>query len=162
MNEHETTEQFDIDNHDEVREVVELAMEGAQQGDLKKLNAAFHEKARMYGSVHGGRYDTPIKVFFALCEKFPLGEEPGSRKKTNYRSRIISITRVGDAAMAMVAEDGCWRSAAFVDFFTVTRNDGKWQITNKTFACTGGEIPDEVMNWAPPPELDDPVEKKSA
>ncbi|MHC2647961.1 hypothetical protein ACVMHY_000540 [Bradyrhizobium barranii subsp. barranii] len=64
----------------------------------------------------------------------------------NYRSRIISTTRVGGAAMVMVAEDGCWGSAAFVDFFTVTRIGGAWKITNKTFAHSGGEIPNEVLN----------------
>jgi hypothetical protein len=46
----------------------------------------------------------------------------------------------------MVAEDGCWGSAAFVDFFTVTRIGGAWKITNKTFAHSGGEIPKEVLN----------------
>jgi uncharacterized protein len=48
------------------------------------------------------------------------------------------------AAMVMVAEDGCWGSAAFVDFFTVTLIDGAWKITNKTFTHYAGKIPEEV------------------
>jgi hypothetical protein len=45
----------------------------------------------------------------------------------------------------MVAEDGCWGSASFVDFFTVTKISNAWKITNKTFAYTGGKIPPEVL-----------------
>ena len=132
-------DRFDIDGYDEIHDVVDLAMRGAAEGNLKKLGRAFHKNAWMFGEVFGMRYDAPIEVFFELCEKHPLGEAG------NYRSRIVSITRVGDAAMAMVAEDGCWGTASFVDLFTVTRIGGKWKITNKTFAYTGGGIPDEVL-----------------
>jgi len=138
MNDRTSRERFDIDSHDEIHRVVQLAMKGAAHGDLAKLRAAFHKDAWMFGQVHRTRYDASITNFFDLCEKHPLGEG-GS-----YRSRIVSISPVGGAAMVMVAEDGCWGSAAFVDFFTVTRIDGTWKITNKTFAHTGGEIPPEV------------------
>jgi hypothetical protein len=135
----ETNEQFDIDSYDQVHQVVDLAMKGAAEGNLAKLCRAFHKDAWMFGEVFGKRYDAPIETFFELCEKHPLGQ--GRR----YRSRIVSITRVGGAAMAMVAEDGCWGTASFVDFFTVTRIRNAWKITNKTFAYTGGKIPKEVL-----------------
>jgi Putative lumazine-binding len=133
------TDQFDIDRYDQVREVVELAMRGAAEGNVAKLRDAFHEQARMYGEVYRKRYDEPIRSFFELCERHPLGSNGV------YRSRIVSISRVGDAAMVMVAEDGCWGSAAFVDFFTVTLIDGAWKITNKTFTHYAGKIPEEVL-----------------
>ncbi|MBR0882990.1 hypothetical protein ABIF65_007388 [Bradyrhizobium japonicum] len=136
----EATDQFDIDSYDQIHKVVELAMEGAAAGDVAKLRDAFHGEARMFGEVYGQRYDEPICSFFELCQNHPLANNG------NYRSRIISTTRVGGAAMVMVAEDGCWGSAAFVDFFTVTRIGGAWKITNKTFAHSGGEIPNEVLN----------------
>ena len=138
MTDRKSREQFDIDSHDEIHRVVQLAMKGAAHGDLAKLRAAHHKDAWMFGEVHGTRYDTSITSFFDLCEKHPLA------RGGSYRSRIVSITRVGGAAMVMVAEEGCWGSVAFVDFFTVTRIDGTWKITNKTFAHTGGEIPPEV------------------
>jgi hypothetical protein len=137
---HQVYEQFDIDSYDQIHQVVDLAMKGAAGGNLANLKRAFHEKAQMFGEALGTRYDEPIGAFFDLCKKHPFGR--GGR----YRSRIISITRVGAAAMAMVAEDGCWGTASFVDFFTVTRIDGAWKITNKTFAYTGGKIPEDVVN----------------
>jgi len=135
----EPTNHYDIDAYNQIYAVVDLAMKGAAEGDLKKLRAAFHQKARMYGEVYGQRYDEPIAAFFKLCKQHPLGKAGG------YRSRIVDVTRVGGAAMVMVAEDGCWGSAAFVDFFTVTLIDGAWKVTNKTFAYTGGKIPREVL-----------------
>lgn len=139
MNAVETAEEFDLDSYEQIRQLIELALQGVAEGDLKKLRDAFHEQAHIFGEVAGQRYDEAIDGFFQVCEKHPFAK--GGR----YRSRIISITRVGDAAMAMVAEDGCWGSAAFVDFFTVTRIGSAWKITNKTFAHTGGDIPQEVL-----------------
>jgi hypothetical protein len=133
------TDHFDIDIYDQIRDVVERAMRGAKKGSRKLLRGAFHEKAQMFGEVMGTRYDEGIESFFDLCEEHPLG------KGGLYRSRIVSISRAGNAAMVMVAEDGCWGSASFVDFFTVTRIERDWKITNKTFAYTGGRIPPEVV-----------------
>lgn len=138
MNKQTIGYQDDIDSHDKICQVVELAMSGAAEGNVAKLKKAFHKKAWMYGEVHGTRYDEPIAAFFDLCKQHPLG------KGRRYRSRIISVTRAGGAAMVMVSEDGCWGSAAFVDLFTVTRLAGSWKITNKTFAHTKGKIPPEV------------------
>jgi hypothetical protein len=131
-------DQSDIDAYDHIHAVVELAMQGAAEGDVAKLRQAFHKDAWMFGEVDGKRYDEPISSFFDLCEKHPLG------RGGHYRSRIVSTTHVGPGAMAMVVEDGCWGTASFVDFFTVTRLGEGWKITNKTFAYTGGEIPSEV------------------
>jgi hypothetical protein len=131
----ESQDRLDIDSHDAIVKVLELAMSAAAAGKVGDLRKAFHDDARMFGEVHGKRYDAPIKEFFELCEAHPLG------KGGQYRSRIVSITRAGAAAIATVTEDGCWGTASFVDFFTVTRIGGAWKITNKTFAYTGGAIP---------------------
>jgi hypothetical protein len=139
MNAVEATKEFDLNSYEQIRQLIELALQGVAEGDLAKLRDAFHEEARIFGEAAGQRHDLPIAEFFQVCEKHPFAT--GGR----YRSRIISISRVGGAAMAMVAEDGCWGSAAFVDFFTVTRMGSAWKISNKTFAHTGGDIPQEVL-----------------
>lgn len=146
---------YDINSYDEIYKVVDLAMKGAAEGNLAKLGAAFHSDARMFGELYRQRYDEPIAAFFDLCKKYPLGQ--GGR----YRSRIVDVSRVGGAAMVMVAEDGCWGSAAFVDFFTMTLFGGAWKITNKTFAYTGGGIPTEVLEALPGDPVIDPPPPRS-
>ena len=118
---------------DEVRAVVQLYIDGAN-GDVAKLEQAFHPDARMMG--HIGPMDTyvPITDFFAMVKATPGMAGP------NYQATIRTIDIVGDAGVAVLVETdyiGC----DFVDYFSVARIDGRWQITNKTYAHTGGEPP---------------------
>jgi hypothetical protein len=123
-----------IDDYDAIRRVVQLYMDGAAKGDVSKLKEAFHEDARMFGGFMGARYDIPIAELFRLSESIPA--DTG-----NYRGRIVTVNQTGDAAFAAVAEDGFWGTVSFVDYFLLTRIAGKWKITCKTFAHTGGEPP---------------------
>ncbi len=121
------------DVYDEIVRVVHLYIDGAAKGDVSKLKEAFHPDARMFGHVDSTRYDVPIVSFFDMAGK--------PADTGNYKGRIVSINQVGDAAVAVVAEDGYWGWGSFVDFFSLARIDGTWKIVNKTFAHTGGKPP---------------------
>lgn len=125
----------EIADYDEIVRVLGMCMEGEAKGDAERLREAFHEDARMYGEVAGERYDMPITEFFDLAVKEPA--DTGS-----YQGRVLSVHQVGDAANAVVAEDGYWGSLSFIDFFTLNRIRGAWKIVNKTFVHTGGEPPE--------------------
>ena len=60
----------------------------------------------------------------------------------SYKARVTSIEQVGDAATAVVEEEGYWGTVSFTDFFTLAKLDGAWKIVNKTFVHTGGEPPE--------------------
>ena len=124
-----------INDYDAIAGVVQLYIDGGSDGDVSKLKEAFHEDARMFGHVDGHRLDIPIGQFFDFAVNQPMNSTGA------YRARVASITQVGDAAQAIVAEDGCWGSVSFVDFFSLARVEGTWKIVSKTFAHTGGEIP---------------------
>ncbi len=124
-----------IDEYDAIAKVLGLYMDGSAQGDAEKLKEAFHPDARMFGSLGGHRFDVPIQTLFEITAQGPA--DTAGR----YRGRIVSITQVGDAASAMIAEDGFWGQVSFVDFFNLAKIDGRWQIVNKTFAHTGGAPP---------------------
>lgn len=98
-----------VDDYDAIRDVVQLCLDGEAKGDVAKLREAFHEDARMFGDLAGTRYDLPIQAFFDLAAEGPA--DTG-----NFRSRILSITQLGDVAIATVAEEGCWGTVSFVDF----------------------------------------------
>jgi hypothetical protein len=42
--------------------------------------------------------------------------------------------------VAVLAEED-YLGCDFVDYFSVARIDGRWQIDNKTYAHTGGSLP---------------------
>jgi hypothetical protein len=118
-----------------IEQVVQLYIDGVSKGDGEKLRHAFHESAWMYGSLAGTRYDEPISELIALVTGQPLDSD-GS-----YDARIASVVQVEDAATAVVEEDGCWGGISFTSFFALAKIDGRWQIVNKTFAHTAGELP---------------------
>ncbi len=41
-----------------------------------------------------------------------------------------------------IEEHGFWGVLSFVDYFSLARIDGSWKIVNKTFAHTGGSLPE--------------------
>ena len=121
--------------HEAISSVIQLYIDGASKGEAAKLQEAFDERAWMFGSVGGARFDVPIGQMIEMAVSQPLDSD-GS-----YRARIVSVEQVGDAATATLEEEGCWGGVSFVDFFTLAKVDGAWKIVNKTFAHTGGEMP---------------------
>jgi hypothetical protein len=119
----------------EITRAVDLYVEGVRDGDGAKLREAFHPEAWMFGSLAGTRYDEPIGELIALVDGKPVDVD-GS-----FQARVMSVEQVGDAAFAVLEEDGFWGTVSFTDFFTLARIDGTWKIVNKTFAHTGGEPP---------------------
>ena len=118
---------------DDVRAVVQLYIDGAN-GDVAKLRQAFHADAHMMGHIGPMETNVPIGDFFAMVESSPGMAGP------NYKATVRSIDLTGDAGVAVLVEQdyiGC----DFVDYFSVARIDGRWQITNKTYAHTGGAPP---------------------
>ncbi len=118
-----------------ITEVMQLYIDGAAEGDVSKLKNAFHEQAWMFGQMGGQRLDMPIADFFGLAAAQPL------KTDDSFRARVTSVEQTGDAASAIVTEDGAWGTVSFVDYFTLAKIEGDWKIVNKTFAHTGGEPP---------------------
>jgi hypothetical protein len=119
----------------EITRTVDLYVEGMRNGDGAKLREAFHAQAWMFGSLGGTRYDEAIGELITMVDGHSVDVD-GS-----YQARVVSIQQAGDAAFAVVEEDGCWGTVSFTDFFTLAQIDGRWVIVNKTFAHTGGEPP---------------------
>jgi hypothetical protein len=126
-----------VADYDAICRVAQLCTEGEARGDVAKLREAFHADARMFGSLAGSRFDVPIEELFKLAESAPA--DTG-----NYRSRVLSVQQTGDAAVAVVAEEGYWGTVSFVDYLLLARIDGIWKIVCKLFAHTGGEPPEGV------------------
>lgn len=53
-------------------------------------------------------------------------------------AKIVDIQIAGAAARATLEVEGFWGTISFTDFFQLAKFDGRWQITCKTFAQTGG------------------------
>src|ERR671938_1346687 len=126
-----------VSDYDAICRVLQLCTEGEAKGDVAKLREAFHADARMFGSLAGERYDVPIEELFELAESAPA--DTG-----NYRSRVLSVQQTGDAAVAVVAEEGYWGTMSFIVYLLLARIEGDWKIVCKLYAHTGGEPPEGI------------------
>lgn len=129
------SESTTIEVFDAIAAAIQLYIDGVGQGDAARLGEAFHPDAQMYGAVGDQRLDMPITAFFKHVSEHPADVDG------TFSARITSIVHAGDAAGATVVEENHLGTLSFVDFFTLRRSDGRWQIVNKTFAHTGGELP---------------------
>ncbi|MBX3707666.1 MAG: nuclear transport factor 2 family protein [Pseudomonadales bacterium] len=120
---------------EDVRAVIQLYIDGAN-GDVAKLKAAFHPDARMMGHIGAMETYIPIQGFFDMVQAQPGMAGP------NYRAVVRSIDISGDAGVAVLVETD-YLGCDFVDYFSVARIDGRWMITNKTYAHTGGTPPSQ-------------------
>lgn len=113
----------------EITKVLNLYIDGAGNGNADYLWSAFHESARWFGSLDGLDWDIDKDEFTAI-----MVEQPGNSSS----SKIVDIQIAGTAAIATVEEEGFWGTLSFTNFFTLAILEGRWQITCKTFAHTGG------------------------
>src|SRR5207245_3324589 len=106
------TKVSEANDRTEIERVVQLYIDGARAGDVSKLREAFHEDARMFGSLGGHRYDVPIEELYAMSDGTPADVD-GS-----YKARLVSVAQVGDAAVVTLEEEGHWCTVSFTDSFT--------------------------------------------
>lgn len=118
---------------DDVRALIQLYIDGSN-GDVAKLKKAFHPDAHMFGHIGAMNTYIPITGFFDMVQAQPGMAGP------NYKATVRNIDLTGDAGVAVLVETD-YLGCDFVDYFSVARMDGRWQITNKTYAHTGGQPP---------------------
>jgi hypothetical protein len=106
-------------------------------GDVAKLEQAFHPAARMAGHL-GTEVDDniPIADYFAW-----VASRPGSAGP-KFRAVLRTIDLCGDAGMAVLVSSD-YAGCDFVDYLSVARFNDRWQIVHKTYAHTGGAPPSD-------------------
>jgi len=125
-----------IQDLDDVGVVIQLYIDGSN-GDVAKLRQAFHPAARMAGHFGTAVDDNrPIADYFA-----EVAAQPGLAEAA-FRTVVRTIDLCGDAGVVVLVLSG-YLGCDFVDYLSVARLDGRWQITNKTYAHTGGDPPAE-------------------
>ncbi len=115
-----------LDDLQQVERLARLYIEGAA-GDAAKLREAFHPQAQMFGKVGTREVAVPIEQFFATVQ-----QRAGTLCGPRYRATVIRVDVVGDAGVVAIAEED-YLGSDYVDWFSVARLDGRWQIVNKTF-----------------------------
>jgi len=122
-------------DYDEIVRVIQLYVDGFNEGDIGKCREAFHEDAWIFYNDADG-----------VAHKGLLADENrgyptwAGRPPALIDGRIISVTQAGDVASVLLGfddlsdlSDSSHRHAqSWVDLHALLRINGVWKITNKT------------------------------
>jgi ketosteroid isomerase-like protein len=112
-------------DYDEIVRVVQLYVDGFNDGDINKFKEAFHENAWIFFTdAEGALHKALLTDCFEDWAAPPHPEIVG---------RFISVNQAGDIASVLLGFDApANMSGSWVDFHSLLRIDGIWKITNKT------------------------------
>jgi len=97
-------------------------LEGGKTGDIERLARAFHPAARLQFVRRGAYGEWSIDEHLA-------SRRPG--KRSNHRTRVLSIDFAGNAAVAKLELDhGTFK---YVDYMSLLKVEGRWWVVNKIF-----------------------------
>jgi hypothetical protein len=112
-------------DRDEIIRIVQLYVDGFNDGDIEKFQAAFHPDARITFTDADG--ELASELIYDCIEEW--SSEPG----IGIDGRIISVTQAGDVASVLLGFDYTPDlSNGWVDIHSLLRIDGSWKIMNKT------------------------------
>jgi hypothetical protein len=113
--------------HDEILQLLQNYFEGVFTGDVKRLREVFHPQAMLFGEVKGAPYLRGLDEYLEVVAK---RQSPQSLGET-LAMQVMAIDVQGPVA---VARASCpMLGYHYIDFLSLTRQNGRWQIANKTF-----------------------------
>lgn len=113
-----------VKDYQEIKDVVMQYVNGCATGDVELAKKAFHKDAIMYGYLNGQLCAGSIDALYSAIEQF------GAGSATKFEVDVMEV--VGTAAtVRVVLED--WHGMGFIDFHSMVKIDGRWQIVAKIF-----------------------------
>lgn len=114
-----------------IRKVVDLYIDGVQNGNLDAMRQAFHPQSSMFGYKGKDLFITPIQGLYDYIASTTPPAKAGALGKA-YTCTITGISVVGNAASVEMAMDG-YHEHDFTDYFQLLKVDGRWWIVSKLF-----------------------------
>ena len=113
----------------EIEQTIENYIQGTYRADLDLLKSTFHPMANMGGFLGSQLIVGSPEPFF---------QDIGSRNsmvasEIPYQAHILSISRSGNIASAVIIEDHFFGTTSIETHFELIFDKGKWQIISKTF-----------------------------
>lgn len=114
-----------------IRKVIDLYIDGVQNGKLESLREAFHPQSSMFGYKGQDLFITPIAGLYDYIGSTTPPALAGEAGK-QYTCVITSISVTGHAATVEMVMDS-YHEHDFVDYFQLLKVDGRWWIVSKLF-----------------------------
>jgi hypothetical protein len=118
-------------DYDDVKALIGLYIEGCSHGDAAKLTKAFHPRAYVMG--HGEKLG--FKGHFPADKYIEILQQSPNLAGPTYEAKIRSMDVCSDAGV-VVLEEKNFHGHDFWNYLSVSKLEGSWCITNKTYTCT--------------------------
>lgn len=112
---------------EEIQAVITNYFEGIFNGDIKKLESAFHPQCLLFGDINGQPYLKNLPDYLEGVKNRKSPNELGE----NFRMEILGIEILNDMAYAKLHVPMLGYN--YYDFITLSRISGKWVYINKVF-----------------------------
>jgi hypothetical protein len=108
-----------------VREALNHYLQGHATGKGEEHAKVFHPEAKLFWIADGQLRTRTSAEYIAGASGKPAADEAKRKRK------ITMVDIAGNAAIARVELD--YPDVKFVDYMSMLKVDGRWQIVNKTF-----------------------------
>ncbi|WP_374337884.1 nuclear transport factor 2 family protein [Leeia sp.] len=114
-------------SHHAILHLLQTYFEGLFTGDVSRLREVFHPQAMLFGEVKGTPYLRKLDEYLDAVGKRQSPQSLGEP----FAMAVLAIDVQGPVAMARVS---CpMLGFRYIDFLSLTQQNGHWQIASKTF-----------------------------
>jgi len=117
-----------ITDYEAVVAVMASYFDGLHHSDTSMLKQVFHREAHYACASDGSLLHLTMGDYFAIVDKRPSPASRGDARS----DRIVAI-EFGGPTMAFVKAECAIAPKTFIDFLTLLKLDGRWQIMSKVF-----------------------------
>jgi len=128
---HGVTEGTAMSAFDEVVQVLIQYLDGLYASDTAILRCVFHPEAHYYSATNGTLLHLDMDQYFPIVDKRPSPASQGLART----ERILGIEFAGPVT-AFAKVECSIPPKFFIDFLTLVKLDGRWQIIAKVFEHT--------------------------
>jgi len=115
----------------DIKETIQLYIDGIHNGDTSLLKKAFHPQAMMYGTSPNNITIIPIEGLYSFVETCT----PPVKSGDPHRCSVISIKQSGNMAAVEMTEEETF-GHNYVNYFQLLKIEEQWIIVSKIYNAT--------------------------
>ena len=123
-----------------IQETLTHYFDGLYQADTQVLAKAFHPHGKYTCTIPGNYLNYDLEEYFAVVDqRTPPAENGDPRNDRVLAIEVEPTEKNGSPSMAFVKAKMTMMGKDYLDFLTLIKQDGRWQIIAKVFSYQGLE-----------------------
>jgi|SRR5690606_18848141 len=121
-----------MNDFDQLRQLVTDYFDCLYDGDLAKLEAIFHDHARLHVMVDGGLVEMDMPKYKAIFENRPSPRSLGAERDDN----VVAVIQSSPTTALLIVKL-LLAGKSYVDHLALIKDNGRWQVISKTYHLNG-------------------------